>query len=359
MFVFRLCVLACSILLLLTSCDDAIPIGSTDTAAESWVATTPASQEAWTIYFSDPFSPYSQQYQGGPDEALAKAIDSARLSVDVAVYSLNLWSIRDALIQAHRRGVVVRVVIESDNMDVPEVRSLIEAGIPVLGDRREGLMHNKFVILDRREVWTGSMNLTVSSAYHSYNNLIQVRSPEIAQNYLTEFEEMFVEDLFGEWVKASTPHPRLVLNDSVVEIYFSPDDGVAARILELIRSAERSIYFLAYSFTSDEIGEAIREQARNGLTVAGVMEEEQVQSNQGTEYDAFKQAFLDVRLEGSDALMHHKVIILDETIVVTGSYNFTISAEKRNDENVVILHHPQTAEAFLEEFWRIYRNAKP
>lgn len=353
----RLCLIVCFVLLLLTGCDAIAPGDFATATPASDLAPLPA--DAIMVYFSDPLSPYASRYQGGPDEALASAIDSARLSVDVAVYSLNLWSIRDALLEAHRRGVIVRLVMESDNVDVPEVQALVEAGIPVLGDRRAGLMHNKFVIIDRREVWTGSMNFTVNSAYRSYNNLVQIRSPEMAQNYLTEFDEMFEEDLFGDRVKAATPYPRLLLDGYPVEIYFSPDDGAARRILDLIQSAQRSIYFLAYSFTSDEIGQAIREQAQNGLKVAGVMEEEQVHTNQGTEYDAFKQAFLDVRLEGSDLLMHHKVIILDESIVITGSYNFTKSAERRNDENLLIFHHPRVAKAFLEEFWRIYQRARP
>jgi phosphatidylserine/phosphatidylglycerophosphate/cardiolipin synthase-like enzyme len=63
------------------------------------------------------------------------------------------------LIDAHRRGVTVRLVTESDYIDVPEIQELREAGIPVLGDRREGRMHNKFVVIDRQEVWTGSLNL--------------------------------------------------------------------------------------------------------------------------------------------------------------------------------------------------------
>lgn len=357
MFAKRLCLFVCFALLFLTACEAIGPSGfSTETPT---LAIAPLPSDSVTVYFSDPFSPYASRYQGGPDEALVSAINSARLSVDVAVYSLNLWSIRDALLEAHRRGVVVRVVMESDNMDVPEVQALIEAGIPVLGDRREGLMHNKFVVIDRREVWTGSLNFTVSSAYRSYNNLVQIRSPEMAQNYLTEFNEMFDEDLFGDWVKAATPFPHLFLDGYLVETYFSPDDAVARRIVDLIQSAQQSIYFLAYSFTSDEIGQAIREQAQNGLKVAGVMEEEQVHTNQGTEYDAFMQAFLDVRLEGSDLLMHHKVIILDESIVITGSYNFTNSAERRNDENLLIFHHPKVVEAFLEEFWRVYQRARP
>ena len=56
-------------------------------------------------------------------------------------------------------------------------------------------MHNKFVILDRLEVWTGSMNYTINGAYHNDNNLVRVRSNRLADNYTAEFEEMFVDDL--------------------------------------------------------------------------------------------------------------------------------------------------------------------
>jgi len=74
----------------------------------------------------------------------------------IAVLSLSLWSICDALLDALRRGMNVSMVMESDNMDSDEVRELIAADIPILGDRREGLMHDKFVVIDRQEVWTGS-----------------------------------------------------------------------------------------------------------------------------------------------------------------------------------------------------------
>ncbi len=123
---------------------------------------TPVGKAEWySLYFTQPDDPASRSLRGGPDADLAEAIEQARLGVDVAAYDLNLWSLRDALIAAHRRGVAVRVVAESDNLDAAEIQQLKEAGIPVLGDRREGLMHNKFVIIDRQQVWTGSMNLMI------------------------------------------------------------------------------------------------------------------------------------------------------------------------------------------------------
>jgi phosphatidylserine/phosphatidylglycerophosphate/cardiolipin synthase-like enzyme len=311
------------------------------------------------IYFTSPSAPDAASYEGGLDEILAAAIDAAILSVDVASYSLNLWSIRDALIRAHRRGVVVRMVMESDSMDSEEVQDLLEAGIPIVGDQREGLMHDKFVIIDRSEVWTGSMNFTTNGAYEDNNNLIRLRSIQIAENYLCEFEEMFTDGLFGPAGKADTPYPLLNMDGTPVEIYYSPEDGVADRIVALVRGAQESIHFMAYSFTSDDIGSAIRDQAQNGLIVSGVMDEGQVASNRGTEYDLFRQALLDVRLDGISGLMHHKVIIIDEEIVITGSYNFTASAETRNDENVVIIFDPDVAAQYMIEFRRVYGMAQP
>jgi phosphatidylserine/phosphatidylglycerophosphate/cardiolipin synthase-like enzyme len=312
------------------------------------------------IYFSDPTARRAKDYKGGPDETLANAIDQARLSVDAAVYSLNLWSIRDALVHAHKRGVVVRMVMESDNMDSQEVQQIKDAGIPVIGDQHEGLMHNKFVVIDRSEVWTGSMNFTVGGAYRDNNNLLCIQSGKVAEDYTTEFEDMFIHHLFGQDTIVNTPYPKLSVDGIPVEIYFSPDDNPADHIVALIRGAQKSIFFMAYSFTSNDIGDAIVQQAEAGLNVAGVMDDTQVTSNQGTEYDPFIQAGLNVRLDGNqDGLMHHKVIIIDQEIVIAGSYNFTASAEDNNDENVVIIFSPVVAGKFMEEFQRVHDLAQP
>jgi phosphatidylserine/phosphatidylglycerophosphate/cardiolipin synthase-like enzyme len=357
-----------SISLILTGCDSfptrtQIPITVTpisDVTTSSWLQ----------IYFTNPNAPNARDYEGGPDQALASAIDEAHLSVDVAAYSLNLWSIRDALVHAHQRGVVVRIVMESDNMDVPEVQDLKDNGIPIIGDKHEGLMHNKFVIIDHSEVWTGSMNYTVSGAYKDNNNLIRIRSVQVAGEYTKEFEEMFIHKLFGADVIPNTPNPAITINGTPisppsltidgtrVEIYFSPDDGVAKRIVEMISGAQESISFMAYAFTSNDIGDAVMERAQAGIKVDGVMDGSQVTAGQGTEYDPFMQAGLDVRLDGNTTgLMHHKVIIIDHQIVITGSYNFTTSAEESNDENVVIIFSPDVATKYMEEFKRIYEQA--
>jgi phosphatidylserine/phosphatidylglycerophosphate/cardiolipin synthase-like enzyme len=269
------------------------------------------------------------------------------------MYSFSLDSVRDALIRAHQRGVHVRVVMESDSMDRSDPRALIGAGIPVLGDRREGLMHNKFMIIDGSEVWTGSMNFTESGPYRDNNNLLRIRSVKVAEDYLAEFNEMFADDHFGSDDGNATPNPRVTINEIPLDVYFSPDDNIANNLLDLLYNANESIYFLAYSFTSDPLAEAIRARSEAGITVKGVMDNSQIQSNIGTEFDPFRQAGLDIRRDGNDGgLLHHKIIIIDEQIVITGSYNFTNSAETRNDENLLVIYDPFIAAQYMAEFQR-------
>jgi phosphatidylserine/phosphatidylglycerophosphate/cardiolipin synthase-like enzyme len=129
--------------------------------------------------------------------------------------------------------------------------------------------------------------------------------------------------------------------------------------VDLLDNAQSSVYFLAYSFTADPLGEAIRRRAAAGIKVAGVMEADQVASNIGSEYDTFRAAGLDVRLDSNPGLMHHKVMIIDDQIVVTGSYNFTASAETTNDENLIVIYDPAIAGQFMQEFERVYAAAIP
>jgi phosphatidylserine/phosphatidylglycerophosphate/cardiolipin synthase-like enzyme len=311
----------------------------------------------YEIYFTDPANPQASNEEGGPDVPLVAAINAARISVDVAAYSLSLYSIRNALLDAFNRGVEVRIVMESDNMNDDAPVALKGAGIPIIGDRRQGLMHNKFIVIDRAEVWTGSMNFTTSGTYQDNNNLVRIRSTRVADDYTVEFEEMFKYDFFGPDVVAETPYPSLTIDGIPLEVYFSPDDHVALRIAALLRGAEQSIYFMAYSLTANDFGEIIRQKAQDGVKVAGVMDESQVKSNAGTEYSAFTKAGLPVYLDGNPGLMHHKVIIIDQKIVITGSYNFTASAERTNDENVVIFFDPQFAAQYMAEFQRVYDKA--
>ena len=312
----------------------------------------------YEIYFTDPFNPDSSRDEGGADVPLVQSIDDARVSIDIAAYSMSLRSVRDALLRAVKRGVQVRMVMESENMTDTVPQKLMDAGIPIIGDKRPGLMHDKFIVIDRSEVWGGSMNYTTPGTYEDDNNLIHIKSSKVAEDYTVEFEEMFKRDFFGPDVIAKTPYPHLTIDGIPMEVYFSPDDGVAKRIVELLRGAQQSITFMAYSFTAGDFGKIISQKAKEGLKINGVMETEQVKSNKGTQFPYFERAGLPVYKDGNPGQMHHKVFIIDDKIVIAGSYNFSFSAETQNDENVMIFFDPQIAAQYLAEFARVEAQAQ-
>lgn len=312
----------------------------------------PQSSDWYDLYFTEPGT-----QNNTAEEALIRAISGAKKSVDVAIYNLSLSTLSEALRAAHKKGVAVRMVMESDNMDNDAYDALKKAGVKIVGDRREALMHDKYVIIDGKEVWTGSANFTRTSFYSDNNNLIRIRSPRLAEAYLADFNAMFDADQFGTEKQNQISITSTTVDGTPIEIFFSPGSGADERVAELLNQAQSSISFMAYSFTSDDFANAIYARAKDGVEVAGVMDASQIQSNIGTEYAFFKRKKLDVREDGNSGLMHHKVIIIDKKIVILGSYNFTASAENNNDENLLIIENSALAAAYLAEFARVQDQA--
>ena len=193
------------------------------------------------------------------------------------------------------------------------------------------------------------MIFTLNGAYRSDNNLIRVRFSQVAHNYLVEFNEMFLDHQFGSASPANTPHPILNVDGTGLEVFFSPDDGTIERLIELVQDAQDEVVFMAFSFTDDYLTQAILDRAGEGIIVAGVFDKSQALSNKGGEYTHLLENGIDVRLDGNS--MHHKVIIIDVCIVVTGSYSFS---NTRNDENTLVIHDPEMAEFYREEFARVW-----
>lgn len=312
-------------------------------------------KERLQIFFT---TPEAHTNSGGLDEQLATAIDAAKESVDIAAFELDLPRVAEAMVRAHQRGVQVRLVTETDNLSQKAIKAIKKAGIPVVDDRREALMHDKFVVIDHKQVWTGSWNLTFSCTYRNNNNAVVVESAELAQNYTAEFNEMFEKRRFGaDSTRATTSHARLRIGDILIENYFAPEDDVWSHILPVVEGAKASIRFLAFSFTTDALQAMLTKKRKAGLVVQGVMDERNVQAS-GNEFAALRQAGLDVLVDGNPYAMHDKVIIVDEAIVITGSFNFTNTAQRDNDENVLIIHSPKIARRYLAEFHKIYRQAQ-
>ncbi len=290
------------------------------------------------------------------ERGLIELIDTAEKTFDGAFYELSSEKICNRLIALQARGVKVRLVIESDAKASPGVRRLLASGIPIVFDNSEGLMHNKFAIVDGEAVWTGSYNPVPGAAYHD-NNAVLVYSRTLAERFSAEFRDMFEKQLFGR-ARRGRPFDRLIaispisVHDETVRAFFSPRHRIESILAELVRGASSRVYFMSFSFTSDFIGESLIELARRGVSVHGIMEERGAFSA-FSEYMKFRVAGIDVRIRRGRGIMHHKVIVIDGRIVITGSFNFSRGADSVNDENIVIIESEEVARAYMDEFHRV------
>ncbi|NUM47854.1 MAG: hypothetical protein HUU38_24370 [Anaerolineales bacterium] len=328
------------------------------------VESAPSSGAWWEVYFTDPINMNNpDQMAGSIEETLINYIDAATTTIHIAAFEFNLTPLAEALIAAHARGVEVRWVTDDEHgleADEEEDRGqfamLEEAGIEVRDDGRSALMHNKFIIFDGQMVWTGATNLTVNGIFENNNNVIVLRSARIAAIFENEFQEMWAGE-FGPTSSSTVDDQSVTVEGVPVQILFGSEDEAIAHLLPYIEGAQSSIRFMAFSFTQDDLGDAMLARGEAGVDLAGIFE------TRGSETEASELGKLfcagyAMRQDGNPSTFHHKVIVIDAQIVVTGSLNFSENADNSNDENVVIITEPNIAKLFLEEFDRRWAEAK-
>jgi phosphatidylserine/phosphatidylglycerophosphate/cardiolipin synthase-like enzyme len=322
-----------------------------------------AQGEWYTLYFTKPTYPEkAADRNGGVDAAIVADIEHAQKTIDAAVFDFRLPALVDAFARAAQRGVRVRLVTDyAANQVSKEYTGAIEkmekAGVQVLRDHRSALMHNKFVVIDNRLLWTGSMNFTANDVYRNNNNMLRVMMPQLIENYNARFERLFqMRDANAPGKQV--PNPKITLSSGVtIENYFSPTGGTQKAILDKLKAAKKNIRVTAFTFTDTAMGDVLKAQAKANLAVQGVFEARN-NGAQGAEYEDLKRAGLDVLEDGNCYILHSKTMVIDNRFVVTGSYNFTANAEKSNDENILIIDDPKLAKEYLTEFNRLYKQAQ-
>jgi phosphatidylserine/phosphatidylglycerophosphate/cardiolipin synthase-like enzyme len=146
---------------------------------------------------------------------------------------------------------------------------------------------------------------------------------------------------------------KLTIEGTPIQVLFSPEDNAISHIIPYIQGAKKSINFLAFTFTQPDLGKSMLDAAKNGVKVSGVFESTGADSSFGQMTPLFC-AKIPVKTDGNPAFMHHKVIIIDNRIVITGSLNFTDNADQNNNENVLIIDNPSIAKLYTTEFQRVW-----
>jgi len=323
-----------------------------------------ASGAWWEVYFTDPVNVNDPaNWQGSIEGRLVEKINAAESSIHIASFEFDLTPVAEALIAAKQRGVDVRWVTDDEHgleadaePDHGQFAMLQEAGIEVRSDTRSALMHNKFWIFDGQIVWTGSTNITENGVFDQDNNTIVVQSAELAAIYEREFQEMW-DGKFGPRSPSTLDEQVVTVNGSrIVVIFTSEDPALENAIVPIVKSATKSIRFLAFSFTDYPLADTMSQRFKAGVDVAGVFEKVGSET-EAAELRTLMCRSVPVKQDGNSGFLHHKVIVVDERIVITGSLNFSTNAEESNDENVIIIDNAEIARLYLQEFERVWNLA--
>lgn len=132
-------------------------------------------------------------------------------------------------------------------------------------------------------------------------------------------------------------------------VYFLPEGGCARAIVNAIRQAKRSILIQACSFTSYSIAQALIDAMKRGVKVEAIFDKKQIHERK-TKIGLIAKEGVAVYLDGLHAIAHNKVIIIDSNTVITGSFNFTDTAEEQNAENLLIIGNTALASAYTNNW---------
>ncbi len=321
------------------------------------IAASDRTESSIEVFFNDP---YEKNRDDTLQSMIIQEIKDAKNRIYVATYNFTDTKSAQALIQAAKHGVEVRIVIHSENSDSDVMKDMIRSGIKVQKSDSDGLMHSKFIVIDNDLTISGSANMTPGSFFYDNNYMFRIYSSEINTLFQDEFNEMFISKKFGSASPRTKSSPAITLEDGTrILVRFAPEDNISSSLLSLIQASQKSIYVLAYSFALNDLGNALIDRYDDGLDVMVIFEGEKAFSDSGGEARYLQRAGVPIFMDGSgDSLMHEKVFIFDESVVSAGSYNFTRSADTKNDEQVLIIQNEEIVDAFLDEFDKIYEEAK-
>ena len=308
--------------------------------------------------YHEQFFNYTRHFCSEEDcmQIITAQLTAATQSVNCALYGIsndlldNLARLNDVTNTGNIRPVKVSVVVDSK---ATAAEKHVKSGM-VYKYRGMGIMHNKYCVIDNRTVITGSFNPT-TAAKRDYNNIITINSTALSAFYLNDFHGMqqnLRQQGSTKGKRAQNKENIVVLNDTVVEVYFCPADNCAAALIRELRQANRSIAFAAYSFTNPEIANELIIKASQGANISGIIEKSTTGS-QYSKHTALAANGISLAIESSKKFMHHKFFVIDNETVITGSFNPTKNADKRNNENIIVIRNKALAGRYVEEFGKI------
>lgn len=251
------------------------------------------------------------------------------------------------------------------------------AGIVVwsdsIGPHAGNYMHNKFAVRDLADADSTNDRLWVATYNPNDGELradcaIEIPHTGLARAYRSEFEQMWggsgpdpdpAHAVFHTGKTDVLATHRYELNGYTVEVYFAPQDRPVDTVTARAADARQHLLFGVFAFTDDNLGIEMVRLWRDSVWVGGVIDRSGIGS-QGSEYPRLSAAGIPVSEDSvpfGEKIIHEKLMVIDSTVTVVGSANWSNNGNRSNDENILVLHDPRLARRFLAELHRRFNEA--
>ena len=341
------------------------------------------SQPGTSIYLNSARAAWNADLPGH----LTRFIDSAKKSLDVAIYDLRDQRIVDALKNQNHKGTKLRIVYDAGkqrtggSMGDPKPGGtdalLKQAGLDKVStpihETSGNLMHDKFIIRDGQSLWTGSANFTKGGLELQDNNCLAIDSPAIVSAYQLVFNNL--QSSIHSHPKNPPPAPTgkssqtksTAVSGTNITPFFSPAAGENVETtVDVELQKARRLRILAFLISDPGILQGLKRFEAPGTDIRGVYDPNGMHNvlHTGNRDQSLFWFMKDKRFvaapshpfnpKGEQDFMHNKVMILDDQKVITGSYNFSEHAEA-NDENLLVIDSKQIAAAYTAYFDALYQ----
>ena len=309
------------------------------------------SDPAIQVYFSYPGRYEDPSKKNQVTEVILDILRNTKVSLEIYAYSLNHPMVLNEIENAHRRGVNVYIVGDSDK----DYSNIINRGIPVNIWKGNGLHHVKAIISDKKVLFTGTGNFSDYGLSRDLNIYFKLL---IDPN----------NDNFSEFMKQEYQEPYLQYKD--ILFLNSPDQGklIQAQMVNSIEEAQFEIQYLIFDHFDPIITHALRKATARGVRVLGVYDAPTdaegkylVENFLGFTSEISEDGNNDVVFEGEGTkggLLHHKSMVIDRSKVITGSYNYSLNARDNNREIMMFTENQYVVSELLNEFDRVYKQSK-
>lgn len=297
---------------------------------------------------------YSTDHDDHLGGVFNEAINNAEKSIQIAIYTLT----DQRLIQSLRKKALagVKVTVICDGKACQGIERKLGKEIALIKSTPKGLMHLKILIVDDLLVWIGSANMTGESLRVHGNLVAGFDSPALAEWVSKKLLSL------ADGVSEFYPQQSFLIGDQTLEMWFLPDDKQAVqRIRTLIRGAKKTIKIAMFTWTRLDFVNDIVSASIRGVDIKIVLDNNSSKGSSLGVAKALQKGKVPFMINTSQGLLHYKTMIIDDTILVNGSANWTKAAFRQNEDCYFVLSPLNEAQnKFLENMWKtIVKNSKP